>query len=150
MMDSSPQLKPRRSFLAHLLAVWSGLIAMPIFYGVSRFIYPPPRRSTPVESLTVFPANELPPNMARIVRLNRKPVIILHSPPGQFRALSASCTHLGCTVEYKSADNMFHCNCHGSIFDANGKVVKGPAVLPLEPIRVFIKNTDVTLSIEKD
>jgi cytochrome b6-f complex iron-sulfur subunit len=43
----------------------------------------------------------------------------------RFRAVSAVCTHLGCTVNL--AGRGFHCPCHGSVFNANGKVVSGPA-----------------------
>lgn len=46
-----------------------------------------------------------------------------------FRAVSAVCTHLHCTVNL--AGNGFHCPCHGSVFDAGGKVLSGPAPSPL-------------------
>jgi len=42
-----------------------------------------------------------------------------------FRCLSAVCTHLGCTVNH--AGEGFHCPCHGSTFDNQGKVSSGPA-----------------------
>lgn len=42
-----------------------------------------------------------------------------------FRALSAVCTHLGCTVD--RADEGFRCPCHGSEFDAEGARTGGPA-----------------------
>ncbi|MFI5335536.1 MAG: ubiquinol-cytochrome c reductase iron-sulfur subunit [Opitutales bacterium] len=42
-----------------------------------------------------------------------------------FRCLSAICTHLGCTVDHQG--DGFHCPCHGSTFDAAGKVTGGPA-----------------------
>jgi cytochrome b6-f complex iron-sulfur subunit len=46
-----------------------------------------------------------------------------------FRAVSAICTHLGCTVNL--AGKGFHCPCHGSVFDKSGTVVSGPAPSPL-------------------
>lgn len=42
-----------------------------------------------------------------------------------FRCLSAICTHLGCTVN--RADHGYHCPCHGSVFNDQGKVESGPA-----------------------
>ena len=41
------------------------------------------------------------------------------------RCVSAICTHLGCTVNQTGAG--FHCPCHGSTFDSQGKVTSGPA-----------------------
>jgi menaquinol-cytochrome c reductase iron-sulfur subunit len=46
-----------------------------------------------------------------------------------FRALSAVCTHLGCTVG-RSGDG-YHCPCHGSAFAEDGKNTAGPAPRPL-------------------
>ena len=54
----------------------------------------------------------------------------------EFSALSLVCTHLGCTVE-QNADG-FECPCHGSRYDANGNVLRGPAQKPLRSLRVEI------------
>lgn len=45
-------------------------------------------------------------------------------------ALSLICTHLGCTVNV-TAENLV-CPCHGSVFDREGKVLKGPSDKPLK------------------
>ena len=47
----------------------------------------------------------------------------------KIRAVSAVCTHLGCTVNL--AGKGFHCPCHGSVFDPEGSVLSGPAPKPL-------------------
>jgi len=44
-----------------------------------------------------------------------------------FFAASARCTHLGCKLRHDPAGEGFRCNCHGSIFDAAGEVLRGPA-----------------------
>jgi len=41
-------------------------------------------------------------------------------------ALSAYCTHRKCKLRAES-DHSFYCSCHGSTFDPNGRVTKGPA-----------------------
>ncbi|HEY2386487.1 MAG TPA: Rieske 2Fe-2S domain-containing protein [Candidatus Binatia bacterium] len=46
-------------------------------------------------------------------------------------ALSAVCTHLGCTVQWKQDRSEFACPCHGSKFQEDGTVVGGPAPRPL-------------------
>ena len=58
-------------------------------------------------------------------------VIVAQTKDGQFVAVSADCTHEGTQLVYKSADNMFYCPLHLSRFDTSGKVVVGPATLPL-------------------
>ena len=45
--------------------------------------------------------------------------------------VNAVCTHLGCVVPWNKSANKFACPCHGSQYDKNGKVVRGPAPLSL-------------------
>lgn len=45
--------------------------------------------------------------------------------------INAVCTHLGCVVPWVRAEKRFRCPCHGSIYDPEGSVVRGPAPLPL-------------------
>lgn len=45
------------------------------------------------------------------------------------RAMSAVCTHLGCTVG--KVEWGYQCPCHGSRFDSSGRVLRGPAPKPL-------------------
>jgi len=66
-----------------------------------------------------------------------------------FAVASAVCTHLGCTVGYFQTDGRFHCPCHGSVFNADGKVEHGPAPRPLEWFEVTLAR-DGQLSVDKD
>lgn len=51
------------------------------------------------------------------------------------RAMSAVCTHLGCTVG--SVEWGYQCPCHGSRFDKSGRVLRGPAPRPLPWFNIF-------------
>ncbi len=44
-----------------------------------------------------------------------------------FHVISAICTHLGCTVQWRGQAHEFACPCHGSLYNAEGKVIGGPA-----------------------
>ncbi len=58
-------------------------------------------------------------------------------------AFSATCTHLGCTVNSVSKGKIF-CPCHGSVFDARtGAVLQSPATSPLPRVAVTVKDGQV-------
>lgn len=64
-----------------------------------------------------------------------------------FRCLSAVCTHLGCTVNHVPHDG-YHCPCHGSRFNRQGKVLGGPAPRPL-PWFLVTLTKDGRLMVDK-
>lgn len=53
--------------------------------------------------------------------------------------INSVCTHLGCVVPWNASENKFMCPCHGSQYDAAGKVVRGPA-----PLSLALAHADVT------
>jgi glycine/D-amino acid oxidase-like deaminating enzyme/nitrite reductase/ring-hydroxylating ferredoxin subunit len=77
---------------------------------------------------------DLEPNEGRIVRLGRRHVAMFRDEGGAVHALSARCTHLGCLVEWNTAERTWDCPCHGSRFARTGAVIEGPAVSPLRAV----------------
>ncbi|HVE77398.1 MAG TPA: Rieske (2Fe-2S) protein [Gemmatimonadaceae bacterium] len=73
------------------------------------------------------------------------PVYVLPQGDGTFAALSPVCTHLGCTVEIEG--ERLVCPCHGSTYDRGGKVLQGPAQLPLARYRTHL-SADGVLTID--
>jgi isorenieratene synthase len=59
-------------------------------------------------------------------------------------AISLTCTHQGCTVKM-AEDGKFHCPCHGAVFAADGKVLKGPARKDLARFQVVQQHEEVQL-----
>jgi len=50
--------------------------------------------------------------------------------------ISAICTHLGCTPDWKASENKFKCPCHGSGYDPEGVNFEGPAPRPMDRAHV--------------
>ncbi|MYL29452.1 FAD-dependent oxidoreductase [Halobacillus halophilus] len=55
---------------------------------------------------------------------------------GQLHVVDTTCTHLGCEVEWNSAEHSWDCPCHGSRFSYDGSVMEGPADQPLLKIAI--------------
>ncbi|MFC7319481.1 FAD-dependent oxidoreductase [Halobacillus campisalis] len=53
---------------------------------------------------------------------------------GELYVLDTTCTHMGCEVEWNSAEHSWDCPCHGSRFSYDGHVMEGPAKKPLKKI----------------
>ncbi len=73
------------------------------------------------------------------------PMAVTRSSAGVL-ALSALCTHLGCTVQ-PAAGGILHCPCHGSQFGLDGALLTGPATSPLPRFPANVDQGTVTISI---
>jgi cytochrome b6-f complex iron-sulfur subunit len=71
-----------------------------------------------------------------------------------YLAIYQRCTHLGCTVPWRTDEKQFHCPCHSSLFNNKGEVTGGPAPRPLDlfPIEVIDGNlvVDTSSPISRD
>ncbi len=79
------------------------------------------------------PAAELTRGRGLVLQSDEGKLAVYRDDAGELRALSPTCTHLGCVVEFNEAERTWDCPCHGSRFDTDGKVISGPARKPLEP-----------------
>jgi Rieske Fe-S protein len=73
--------------------------------------------------------------------------IIVVNHDGTLAALSAVCTHMGCTVDYNKETGRVHCPCHGSEFALDGSSTKGPAKRPLKRYVAALVNEQVVIAL---
>jgi glycine/D-amino acid oxidase-like deaminating enzyme/nitrite reductase/ring-hydroxylating ferredoxin subunit len=76
---------------------------------------------------------EVSPNSGAIQRRGLKKIAVYRDGKGALHEFSAVCPHLGCVVAWNDAEKSWDCPCHGSRFDALGKVLNGPAMGDLSP-----------------
>jgi glycine/D-amino acid oxidase-like deaminating enzyme/nitrite reductase/ring-hydroxylating ferredoxin subunit len=83
------------------------------------------------EALATIAAGE-----GRVLALGGERLAVYRNFNGELGAVSAVCTHLGCQVQWNTAEKSWDCPCHGSRFDPHGRVLNGPAVgaLPAKPL----------------
>lgn len=139
----------RRQFLNRILLGGIGVIAAYITYPVLRFLDPPRPKAKEKTKVFVTTTDEMGLNTAKFFRFLDRAAVLVRLPDGKYRSLSAKCTDLGCTVAFKPAGDYFHCYCHGSEFNINGRVLRGPAVRPLEEYDVSIVGKKIYVSVPK-
>jgi Rieske Fe-S protein len=79
-----------------------------------------------------------------LVRSSIGDVLVAHTGTDTFVALSSTCTHQNCEITGHSGTT-FVCPCHGSTFDASGKVTGGPAPASLTQYRTQFANGVLTI-----
>ncbi len=78
----------------------------------------------------------------------KETVVYLDREGAGYRALSATCTHLGCRVSWNEQAKHFQCPCHGGVYDRDGRVVSGPPPAPLARVNVRVNPQTSDLEVE--
>lgn len=136
----------RREFLKYFLG--GGLLAFlaSAIYPVLRFLLPPSGTEESVSSVVAAKVGEMTPNSGKIFRFGDKPGLLVQAEDGTYKAFSAVCTHLNCTVQYSPESKGILCACHNGHYDLNGQVVSGPPPKALEVFKVNQKDEDIIVS----
>jgi Rieske Fe-S protein len=79
-----------------------------------------------------------------VVSAGGVPIAVLRTGTSAAIALSAICTHQGCTVAYQGGS--LNCPCHGSRFSSTGAVLGGPASSPLPALTATLNAADITVT----
>lgn len=82
-----------------------------------------------------------------VVSANGAPIAVARTGLQTAVALSAVCTHAGCTVAWENGDTSLFCPCHGSSFAVSGAVTGGPAPAPLAVYPATVTNDGITIQL---
>jgi glycine/D-amino acid oxidase-like deaminating enzyme/nitrite reductase/ring-hydroxylating ferredoxin subunit len=80
--------------------------------------------------------SKIPKECGAVLRHGMHKVAVYRDENGTLHRRSAVCPHLKCIVAWDSTEHTWNCPCHGSRFDAYGKVINGPANTDLSPIEM--------------
>jgi cytochrome b6-f complex iron-sulfur subunit len=142
-VDSIPDGEPpvenigRRSFFNRLFQVVMGLWGVAFITVVFSYIKAPRESKSIDEKVSrVGPLSDLQVDDAKFIADERLPFWVIRTSSGDLIALSATCTHLRCILQWDKESGRLVCPCHAGAFDLNGNVVAGPPPRPLQSLKV--------------
>jgi Rieske Fe-S protein len=122
----------RRRFLAWLTRIVGTALGGFVLYPVARYLVPPPTPEAATRRVQAAKKDELAPGSSKTFAFGPQPGLLVRTADGGYRAYSAVCTHLGCTVQFRAEGRDIWCACHNGRYDLEGRNVEGPPPRPLE------------------
>jgi cytochrome b6-f complex iron-sulfur subunit len=150
-IKDSSQVRPARRRLVEIL-LGGGLLASVVsfLYPVLRYLVPPAVAELGGDEVVAAQVGELKPNGSKIFRFGSRPGLLVLTAAGEYRALSATCTHLSCTVQYRPDLRQVWCACHNGLYDLNGRNVSGPPPRPLDAYAVHVRGDEIVVSRKRE
>lgn len=140
--------KTRRDFLNSIIGIGLFGWLLTIIYPLLKYIVPPKMREPEVKTIAVGKVDDFKPLSGTIFKFGNKPGILIRRADGEFKAFSAVCTHLDCTVQFDEKIKLIWCACHNGKYDLNGNNVSGPPPKPLTEYQVVLKNKEIFVQKE--
>jgi cytochrome b6-f complex iron-sulfur subunit len=140
----------RRRFLGMLLGGGLFASALSFIYPVLRYLVPPRLTDMGGDTVVAGKVGELRPNTGKIFRFGSRPGLLMLGSDGQYKALSATCTHLSCTVQYRGDLRQVWCACHNGMYDLAGRNLSGPPPRPLEQYDVHVRGDEIIVSRRRE
>lgn len=136
-----------RTLTTWLLSTSVGGFFAAVLYPVSRYLIPPEVVESAVSTVTLpFPATDVARNTGLIFKFGNQPGLLVRLESGEFRAFSARCTHLDCTVQYREDLREIWCACHNGHFDLSGRNTAGPPPEPLPAYDVKLRGDQIVVT----
>ena len=134
---------PRRRFVEVLLGSGFLATATAFVYPVLRYLVPPKASDLGSDAVVAGRVGELKPNSGKIFRFGNRPGLLIRNADGDYRAMSATCTHLSCTVQYRDDLREVWCARHNGKYNLDGRNISGPPPRPLEAFDVQVKGEEI-------
>ena len=141
--DSPSPAIPRRRFVEVLLGSGFLATAVAFLYPVLRYLVPPKALDLGSDAVVAGRVTELKPNSGKIFRFGNRPGLLIRTSGGEYRAMSATCTHLSCTVQYRDDLREVWCACHNGKYNLDGRNISGPPPRPLEAYDVQVRGEEI-------
>ena len=139
----------RRDFLDLWLKLAGTTLGVFVLYPIARYLVPPRIPEATTRRVVAAKKGELTPGSFKTFAFGGQPGILILGSDGEYRALSAVCTHLGCTVQFKKDEGCIWCACHNGRYDLDGRNVSGPPPRPLERYVVHLEGDDIIVEKAK-
>jgi cytochrome b6-f complex iron-sulfur subunit len=142
----SSAAQPLRRRLVKLLLGGGLLSSLSSFlYPVVRYLIPPQVADLGGDEVVAAKVGDLRPNSGKIFRFGNQPGLLILDTQGEYKALSATCTHLSCTVQYRNDLQQVWCACHNGLYDQSGRNISGPPPRPLEAFQVNLRGDEIVV-----
>jgi len=140
----NPTSQPKRRHVVETF-LGAGVVASlaSFLYPVLRYILPPETAEATSDMVLAGRVGDLKPNSGKIFRFGSRPALLMLTSSGQYSAISAVCTHLNCTVQYRSDLHAVWCACHNGMYTPDGRNISGPPPRPLEKYEVLLKGEEI-------
>lgn len=145
MMTAEPPIHPpeggrtrRRIFLRWFLSTSVGGLLASALYPVVRLLSPPEVPEATTNEVDAGSPDDpvFTEKGYKIVRFGTEPVIVIRVAENDYRAFTATCTHLSCIVQFRQDRQLIWCYCHNGVYDLTGRNIAGPPPRPLTPFVV--------------
>lgn len=154
MSEDIPRRTALRWIASSLAAAWSLIVA-----GLAAAFVSTPLRSqrekreAHLGSLSSFNENyrlmqlKVPIQDGWYRRVDHRAMYARADENGQPQILSATCSHLGCNVNWNEESGEFDCPCHGGRFSRDGVVLSGPPPGPLAKIPTEVRDGEIYVDL---
>ncbi|MHC9294546.1 Rieske (2Fe-2S) protein [Mycobacterium sp. LTG2003] len=136
-------LSRRQALVGTGITLAAGTVAGCATYGKAP-AEPAPAPPQGAQPQVIAKTADVPVGSGVIVGDGKEAVVITQPTAGDFQGFSSVCTHAGCAVS-EVVGTSITCPCHGSSFNLDGTVAKGPAKRPLDAKPIAVQGDSITL-----